>query len=85
VQDLLYVVRLRAAAITTGIQSISREGRHIVVRLWEGLILDRSRLQGFHLGLRLGASQFRLDAVVLGDEWRAVLERAVQALSGVGG
>jgi len=85
VQDLLYVVRLRAAAITTGIQSISREGRHIVVRLWEGLILERNRLQGFHRGVRLGASQFRLDAVVLGDEWRAVLEKVVRALSGVGG
>ncbi|MFC2000139.1 transcription-repair coupling factor [Chloroflexota bacterium] len=80
VDDLLYVVSLRALAARAGIQSISREGRHIVVRLWEGLKIDRERLTDFHHGLTVGTSQLRLDISILGKKWRSVLQEVVEVL-----
>ena len=81
VANLLYVVNLRAVAARTGIQSISKEGGQIVVRLMEGLKVDRRRLgQSWH-GLKIGTSQLRLDMAHLGGKWRKVLQEVVEALS----
>ena len=78
---MLYVVNLRAVAARTGIQSISKEGGQIVVRLMEGLKVDRRQLgQSWH-GLKIGTSQLRLDMAHLGGKWRKVLQEVVEALS----
>ncbi|NQT47413.1 MAG: transcription-repair coupling factor, partial [Chloroflexi bacterium] len=80
-ENLLYIVNLRALATRAGIQSISREGKHVTVRLWEGLKLDRGRLRELGQGLKVGTSQLRLDMNVLGNGWQYTLQEVVEALS----
>jgi hypothetical protein len=78
---LLYVVNLRALAARAGIQSISKEGGQVVVRLMEGLKVDRRRLGQSWQGLKIGTSQLRLDMALLGRKWRKVLQVVVEALA----
>jgi transcription-repair coupling factor (superfamily II helicase) len=79
-ETLLYVVDLRILAAQVGIQSISVEGKQAVIRLKEGLKVDR-RLMPPERGLRVGISQLRLDMALLGNRWQEVLWRVVEALS----
>ena len=80
-ENLLYAVKLRALAAQAGIQSISREGRQIVVRFREGIGLARERLEQPRQGLKVGISQVRLDVTILGNKWQKVLQEVVEALS----
>ena len=80
-ESLLYVVNLRVLAARAGVQSVSVEGRQIVVRLKEGMRLDRHRLAGPWQGLRIGVSQLRLDRACVGGPWQKVLQGVVEALS----
>jgi len=80
-ENLLYVVDLRVLAARVGIQSISMEGKQVVIRLKEGLKVDRERLMPPERGLRVGVSQLRLDMALLGSRWQQVLRRVVEALA----
>lgn len=81
IENLLYAVNLRAIAIQAAIQSISREGKHVVIRLMEGVRVDRERLKQSWQGVRAGSTQVRLDKAILGSKWQKVLREVVVALS----
>jgi transcription-repair coupling factor (superfamily II helicase) len=78
VENLLYMVNLRILAAQAGMQSISKEDRQIVIRFREGVKIDRRRLEKAWSGLKVGATQLRLDTRLLGYKWQRVLEEVVR-------
>ncbi len=83
VGNLLYLVNLKTLAAQARVQSISKEDRQIVVRLEEGVKIDRERLGQKWPGLKIGISQLRLDIKSLGNKWPGVLEEVVKGIGSV--
>jgi len=82
VVNLLYVVDMKAMAIAAGVESITMVEKHLVIKTAEDRQLDKAKLQAkFGGGVKVGASQVRLDMGALGARWRVVLE---EVLRGVG-
>ena len=82
VQNLLYVVRLKARARRGGVQSITREDGQIVLRLHEEVGGARSVLQRvLPLGFEVGHSQIRLDLGELQGDWESPLMEGVGRLA----
>jgi len=84
VRDLLYVVRLRALALTANVQSIALEGEEIVLRLKEGQAVPRSALEKAPRAVHIGHTLVRIDLAAAGSGWREVLREVVEALAGAG-
>jgi transcription-repair coupling factor (superfamily II helicase) len=82
VVNLLYVVDMKAMAIAAGVESITMAEKHLVVKMAPERQLEKAKLQTkFGGGVKVGASQVRLDMGALGARWRVVLE---EVLRGVG-
>ncbi|MBA7561593.1 Transcription-repair-coupling factor [subsurface metagenome] len=77
VKNLLYAVKLKTLAARAGIESISTEHGQIILRLFEGMQLDKQKLEPVRDGIKLGTSQLRLNPKRLGSEWQRVLEEVV--------
>ena len=83
VTDLLYMVRLKLLGSAAGIHSISWENSQAVLKLGDGAKLDRSWAQRtFGDGLKIGATQLRLDSKRAGKDWKAALESLVEGIGG---
>ncbi|MBI4303719.1 MAG: transcription-repair coupling factor, partial [Chloroflexi bacterium] len=87
VNNLLYAVRIKALAAKAGIESIATEHGEIVLRLFEGMRLDKQKLEPYLRGLKLpagsitpGTNQLRLHPKRLGERWQAVLEEVVKGV-----
>jgi transcription-repair coupling factor (superfamily II helicase) len=80
-QNLLYVVSLRVLAAQAGIQSISVEGKQVVIRLIEGRKFDYKHLEQARPGIKVGTTQVQLDLRLLGNRWQKVLEEVMLKLS----
>ncbi len=80
VENLFYLLNIRSLAIQTGVQSISKEDRQIVVRFKEGVKIDLERMRQAWHGLKVGTSQLRLDIRALGDRWKMGLEEVLKRL-----
>ncbi len=78
VRNLLYTVRLKALATRAGVESITTEGRHIVVTLLPGLKLDRRILDPVAEEIRLGPNRLSLDYKRLRHVWQRLLEEVVK-------
>jgi transcription-repair coupling factor (superfamily II helicase) len=83
VQNLIYVARLRLEAAKAGINRVSREDAHIVLRLHDEVGGARNALQRL-LGraARVGHMQVRLDLAALSDGWEAPLMSCIERLAG---
>ena len=81
-ENLLYIVKIKALAARAGVESISREDGQIVIRLKKGLEIDRRGLERAWNGLRAGNSQLRLNMKTAGSKWHEVLEGIVRGLAG---
>ena len=81
-RNLLYLVKIKAMAAQAGVQSISKEGGHIVIRFREGTRLDPGRIGQAQHGIRAGTTQVQLDMRLLGNKWQKVLEDVVVSLAG---
>jgi transcription-repair coupling factor (superfamily II helicase) len=79
-ENLLYVVNLRVLAAQVGIQSISVEGKEVVIKLKEGRKFDKGRLMPPERDLKVGQSQLRLDMALLGNRWQEVLRKVTETL-----
>ncbi len=75
VQNLLYAVKIRILASKSGIEAIQSEPGFIVVKLFEGMMFNRKKLEPFlKYGIRIGVNQLRINSRRrLGEEWRGVL------------
>ena len=82
VQNLLYVVRLKLVAKQAGIQSISRDGARIILRLHDEVGGAGPALQK-QLGrsVTVGHTQVRLELERLTDGWEQPLSKAVEKLA----
>jgi len=86
VENLLYVVRIKVLATQAKVNSISTQGRYIVIKPQETAIASRSYDpkawqsakqslgKSYDAAIKIGATQIRLDTRLLGDRWKAVLE-----------
>jgi transcription-repair coupling factor (superfamily II helicase) len=74
VENLLYIVRLKALAARAGIESISTEPGQVTLRLFGGMLISRD-------GMKVGLTQIRLNLKRLGSEWQKVLEEVVGRIS----
>ncbi|MBA7683982.1 Transcription-repair-coupling factor [subsurface metagenome] len=80
VKNLLYAVKVKVLAAKAGIESISTEHGQIILRLFEGMQLDKQKLQPVRDGIKLGLTQLRLSPKRLGNEWQRVLEEVVRKI-----
>ena len=81
-QNLLYVVRLKLRAARAGIESITRGGDRIVLRLKDDVGGARRALQRtLGRGVEIGNTQIRLDLGRLDDGWEEPLAATVQKLA----
>jgi len=80
VKNLLYVLNIKTLAAQGGVESIFKEGGEIVIRVKEGMKMDRETLGRTWQGLKIGTSQLRLDMKLMGNRWRQVLEGVIREL-----
>jgi transcription-repair coupling factor (superfamily II helicase) len=84
VVNLLYVVDMKAIAIAAGVETITMEEKYLVIKMLSDKQLDKAKLQAkFGGGVKVGASQVRLDLGALGARWRVVLEDVLKGLVAV--
>jgi len=80
VSNLLYIVNIKALAAKVGVHSVSREDGQIIIRLKEGVKIDRDRLGQTWQGLKVSTSQLRLDIRLIGSKWQQILEEVTREL-----
>jgi len=76
VQNLLYAVRLKGLAAKAGIESISTEDNHIVLRRFH-TPFDKKPLEPLRDGIAVGRTQIKLEYKKMGRGWKGVLEGVV--------
>ena len=80
-RNLIWIVRLRLLATTSGIGAISTEDASLVIRLLPGRELDRNALtRKLGPASNVTAHMVRLDRMTLGEGWREGLVRAIVAV-----
>jgi len=80
VNNLLYIVRVKALGARAGIESISAENDEIVLRLFEGMRFDQGKLAPFlRPGITVGSGQLRMAMTQPGKGWQKVLEEILTA------
>jgi transcription-repair coupling factor (superfamily II helicase) len=80
VQNLLYVVKLKAIATKAGIETISTNGDIITIRLLSGLQTNRQKLVHFYrYNVKIGITQVIINLKRLGKDWQKILQEIVQA------
>ena len=85
VENLLYVVKIKALAVQAGVSSISTQGRHIVIKphatdsplkvRGAGGVMNRYP----DSAVKIGPTQIKLDTRLLGNRWTEVLEEILSS------
>ncbi len=74
VENLLYLVRLRALVLSRGIRVISLHGSDVVMRFREAVGIDMAKAQRrFGASLKVGPTSMRLSRRGLGARWKEAL------------
>ena len=84
VENLLYAARLRLKAAAAGIEEVSRDGKHLVLKLREETGGARTALQrALGRGVRVGHTQIRLDTTVISQnqDWEAALTSLIDNIA----
>jgi transcription-repair coupling factor (superfamily II helicase) len=73
VENLLYMVKIKALAMRAKVSSISTQGKQIVIKPQTDSrrLIATSPIDGT---VKIGATQIKLDTKLLGDRWTGVLE-----------
>jgi len=91
VENLLYIVKTKVLAMQAKVSSISTQGRQIVIKPQETVIaVSRSPEHGegeakqspgksYDAAVKIGATQIKLDARLLGNRWKVVLEQILSS------
>ena len=78
IENLLYVVKIKALAAKAGIESISTEEGQIILRRFQGIPFNRQQLEPILKdGVKVGITQLRLNPKRLGGKWQGVLEEVL--------
>jgi transcription-repair coupling factor (superfamily II helicase) len=81
VNNLIYMVQIKALAAKASIESITTEDGLIILRRFQGMQFDRQPLEPIiRDGIKVGISQLRLNPRRLGAEWQKVLEEVIRGL-----
>jgi transcription-repair coupling factor (superfamily II helicase) len=81
VKNLLFVVNIRLKAVKAGVRSVATEDSRIVLRLVDGLQLDRqktAKLPGS--GITMGRTQLNIEYKRFGKDWGKKLEQVLDTL-----
>ena len=82
VQNLLYVLDIRARAEAAGVTSITAHDSEVVLNLKDGKVCDGKALaHRFGSALKIGTSTLRLDRRKTGGQWREYLRELLQILA----
>jgi hypothetical protein len=77
VENLLYIVKIKVLAARAEVNSVSTQGKQIVVKPQESVIASvakQSLSKGHGGAVKVGATQIKLDTRLLGNRWKEVLE-----------
>jgi len=75
VRNLLYMLEIKILATRAGMESISTEGKQIIMKLKRGEEARKLSLRGNYGGMvKVGTTQVRLDIKRSGNEWTEVLK-----------
>ncbi len=81
VKNLLFVVYIRLKAGMAGVKSIVTEDGNIVIRLSEGLQLDRQKTARLpKSGITLGRTQLNIEYTKFGKDWGKALEKVLDII-----
>jgi transcription-repair coupling factor (superfamily II helicase) len=85
VQNLLYIVKIKVLAVRAKVNTISTQGRQIVIKpqadnsplkiRWERGVMSKY-VDG---AVKIGATQIKLDTRLLGDKWKVALEEMLNS------
>jgi transcription-repair coupling factor (superfamily II helicase) len=81
VENLLYIVRIKVLAARAQVNSVSTQGRQIVIKPQGTVIASlakQSLVKTYDTAVKVGATQIKLDTRLLGDGWREVLEEMLK-------
>ena len=76
VENLLYIVRIKVLAMQVGVNSISTQGRQIVIKPQDVIASEakQSLSRRYPAAVKIGATQIKLDTKVLGTRWMEILQ-----------
>jgi transcription-repair coupling factor (superfamily II helicase) len=76
VRNLLYALKIKLLAMKAKLESVSTEDSQIVLRVFQGMQFDRSRLVPLlKEGIRIGVTQLRLS---VRKGWQGLLEEVMR-------
>jgi transcription-repair coupling factor (superfamily II helicase) len=79
--NLLFIIGIRALGTKAGIESISAEGEDVVLRLFEGMRVDQTKLgQVPRAGISVGENQVRIAMKQPGKGWQKALVDVLTSL-----
>jgi transcription-repair coupling factor (superfamily II helicase) len=82
VENLLYVVEIKQLATEARLESISTENRQVVLHFNNGRDLNKLPLvQEVKSGIKVGSDRIKLDIMILGDIWQAVLKEVLRRVA----
>jgi transcription-repair coupling factor (superfamily II helicase) len=80
VENLLYAVKIKLMAAKAGIESITTEEGDIILRRFQGLPFDASRLASLRDHVYVGRTQVKINYGKLGKGWIIVLEKVLKVI-----
>jgi len=92
VGNLLYIVKIKVLAVRAKVNSVSTQGRQIVIKPQEAVIAvsqscepkawqeaKQSLSRRYDAAVKIGATQIKLDTRLLGERWKGVLEEMLRS------
>jgi transcription-repair coupling factor (superfamily II helicase) len=82
VDNLLYIMKIKILAAGAEVNSVSIQGRQIIIKPQETVIASvakQSLVKSYSAAVKIGATQIKLDTRILGDRWTDVLEEILRS------
>ncbi|MCX6003305.1 MAG: transcription-repair coupling factor [Chloroflexi bacterium] len=81
VENLLYILKIKALAKDTGTESISTTDGEMILQLFAGMHFNKQKLSHFlRDGIKIGTSQLRMSLRQPGKGWQRVLEEILRGM-----
>jgi len=82
VKNLLHIVEIKLLAVGSGVKSISKEGKQIVLNFNEGRKMGKlPGREDYKDAVKIGTTQIRISTTQLGNKWLELLEKILRDLS----
>jgi transcription-repair coupling factor (superfamily II helicase) len=80
-ENLLFAVKIKVLATAARLESVSTEAGQIVLRRPSGMQFDTGRMGTARAGIKVSLNQVRLDAGLLGANWKTALAGLLEKLA----